>query len=608
LDNNSDNTTANTSFEDTFKGAVMIEQVTHANIAASESLITVEEEKKDENWLKDTLFESAAIYRNMFIVSIIVNLLMLALPIIAMTAFDMAADGNKGMVWPVAIGAIACYLYIVAFLSIRSHFLGVAAVEAPPSVASFFAADTLPAFIDVPFAVLSVSLIAYLGGVLSVMPLVTLLLIVAYMAFFADKRAKEQTSTVLRLLLGLNVIIVLSLGVLQVNANAMSVGTLLAVLLLCWHMTAMLSKIPSAIGSYKKAKYSYENNEKTLKLSIEYGNTDGKSEPSTRIVAWTALSLVLVLLVWASVVSIDESVQGSAIVTPQNKIQKIQSIESGVIDKLLVKEGDKVEVNQTIAKLSIGSYGAKATENRIKLYELMAKAARLTAENESREFIPSAELAKGIPHSVKREQTLFLKDIQTYLTSLEVAKNQLKQAGANEIRIKEANAKIAQIRTAFKTKIAKELSILSPEIDKLKATQKQLDEKVANCNIVSPAKGIIKTLYIEEDDAVDSFDDIADLEPAIDSFVIDGTIKASDIVFVKPTQDAIIKIGMQSVSGKVIFVSADTIKNEKNEKFYTVKIKIDKPAIQQLSGTATVQIAIGKQSLLGRAIKPIFKR
>jgi membrane fusion protein, adhesin transport system len=600
-------TPTNNSFEDSFNGAVVIEQVSHSQLATVEGNIIVERDKRS-GWFWDTIRESASTYQNMFLVSVFINLLALGLPIFAMIALDEMRLGTTYLLWPLAVGAALCYLYIVALWLIRSHFLSVVRTKADPEASQFFSYEVMSALFDMPFVLFVLALVGYIGGILVVFPLVSFALVACCIFVFGDARPGKQTLALLQLIYGLGMIALLASGIAMVHSNTLTIGALAAVLALAWHGFSIISKILLVKRSYQLVKTAYENSDRTLRLSIEYDGVSKQGEPSTKIIAWTLLSMLSVFVAWTGFVQIDEKVCARGAIMPSEQIYKIQTIDGGTIEKLLVKEGDKVDVNQTVMKLNASLLEAKATENRIRLFVLMAKAERLTAENENKAFVPSPKLVKGVPFNVKREQAQYLKDVQLYLVSLETAKAQLKLAGSDEVKMKEANARLAQIRATFKANLAKELGALNVEIEKLKFQQKSLDDKVAHCAIISPIKGVVKKTYQEAaGDAVLPNAGVVDLEPIYDSIFVEAKIKASDMSFVKLRQEANIKAGARLLKGKVDFISPNAVKDAKSEKFYTVKIKADKPDEKnKLSGEVKIEIATGKQSILGHLIRPVF--
>ena len=96
--------------------------------------------------------------------------------------------------------------------------------------------------------------------------------------------------------------------------------------------------------------------------------------------------LVFVALLWMSWAEIDVVVRGNGKVIPARQVQLIQSLEGGIISEILVREGDLVESNQPLIKISDVAFSSSFEENRLSYYQLRAKSARLKAEAYGGEF------------------------------------------------------------------------------------------------------------------------------------------------------------------------------------------------------------------------------
>nr|HPQ50957.1 biotin/lipoyl-binding protein [Alphaproteobacteria bacterium] len=70
------------------------------------------------------------------------------------------------------------------------------------------------------------------------------------------------------------------------------------------------------------------------------------------IFLYTVCTLVIVLYIWASVSTVDEITRGSGEVVPSSHAQIVQSLEGGILDDLLIKEGDIVKKGQVLMRLS----------------------------------------------------------------------------------------------------------------------------------------------------------------------------------------------------------------------------------------------------------------
>jgi len=88
---------------------------------------------------------------------------------------------------------------------------------------------------------------------------------------------------------------------------------------------------------------------------------------------------VIAFLAWAAVLQIDQVARAAGEVITSNRVQVIQSVDGGVLDELLVREGDQVQPGQVLARLKQTRFASSVDEIQIYLYALQAKVARLRA-------------------------------------------------------------------------------------------------------------------------------------------------------------------------------------------------------------------------------------
>ena len=91
-----------------------------------------------------------------------------------------------------------------------------------------------------------------------------------------------------------------------------------------------------------------------------------------RAVILTVSLVVAVFMLWASFTRVDETAVAQGKVIPSGRIKKVQSEDGGVVEALLVRDGDKVERGQVLARL-------ERTRAETAWLETRARAAALTA-------------------------------------------------------------------------------------------------------------------------------------------------------------------------------------------------------------------------------------
>ncbi|MFD1960910.1 biotin/lipoyl-binding protein [Novosphingobium panipatense] len=106
---------------------------------------------------------------------------------------------------------------------------------------------------------------------------------------------------------------------------------------------------------------------------------DDRYRLATRLV-WVVAALFLVLLTWAWFAELDEVATGTGRVVPTSREQVIQSLEGGILAKLLVRQDDIVKPGQVLAQLDPTQAGSTVEESAAKYHAALAASARLQAE------------------------------------------------------------------------------------------------------------------------------------------------------------------------------------------------------------------------------------
>ncbi|MDR2696312.1 MAG: type I secretion system permease/ATPase, partial [Deltaproteobacteria bacterium] len=183
---------------------------------------------KGKRWFWDTLFHFMPIYRHVLLGSFVVNMLALAGPLFSMNVFDRVVPNNAtDTLWVLAIGIFLTYVFDFLLRNLRSHFVDVAGQNADVVLASklmqqllhmrldsrpdstgamannlrefeslreFFGSSTLLALVDLPFLVVFLFIVAFIGGPLVVIPMaaVPIVILVGIYMQFPLQRLTEQ--------------------------------------------------------------------------------------------------------------------------------------------------------------------------------------------------------------------------------------------------------------------------------------------------------------------------------------------------------------------------------------------------------------------------------
>jgi adhesin transport system membrane fusion protein len=207
-------------------------------------------------------------------------------------------------------------------------------------------------------------------------------------------------------------------------------------------------------------------------------------------------------------------------------------------------------------------------------------------------------------------------DMKGEINTIETAIPRAKSA------IGEASQRIAESRAKFRADAQNELAASQAEMSSLSQILTAGTDKVKRTQLRSPVRGTVKQIKINTvGGVIKPGEDIMSVVPLDDTLLIEAKIPPKDIAFIRPGQNAIVKITAYDYSifgglhGVVEGISADTIQNEKGESFYRVTIRT-KESVMLHNGkslpiipgmTASVQIQTGRKSVLDYLLKPIMK-
>ncbi|WP_318409904.1 HlyD family type I secretion periplasmic adaptor subunit [Photobacterium leiognathi] len=100
----------------------------------------------------------------------------------------------------------------------------------------------------------------------------------------------------------------------------------------------------------------------------------------SRKIVWLCSLLVIAIITWAAYSKLEEVVVGDGKVVPTQAIQKIQSLEGGIIEQVLVSPGEQVKQGQTLLILDDTRFRTAFQESDEHFRTLQAQIKRLKAE------------------------------------------------------------------------------------------------------------------------------------------------------------------------------------------------------------------------------------
>ncbi|MBP7443759.1 MAG: HlyD family type I secretion periplasmic adaptor subunit [Zoogloea sp.] len=399
----------------------------------------------------------------------------------------------------------------------------------------------------------------------------------------------------------------------------------------------------------------------------------------------TALFFVL-LFAWMSLARLDISVNAIGSVVPSSRLQQIQSMEGGILQALNAREGSVVKKGDVLAVVQNLQFTADLGESQQSLWGARAALARLEGEARNATPIFPPELEKNAPDLVREQRNLWQNRRQERENTLETLSRQLNQrqqelaeararhealqeaigparealaieeklatagAGARadllnaqqrytsqkgelettriaiqriQAAVAEAQARLSETRSRFLTETSKEKNEIELRAATLAEQLTGRSDKVARRELRAPLDGVVNRVLIPTiGGVVKAGESIMEVVPAEERLLVAARVKPSDIAFIKPGQEAKVRISAYdssifgTLAGEVVRVGADAVVDpERKETFFEVFLETRKNYLGDPSERLTISsgmaadasIQTGKRTMMEYMLKPIVK-
>ncbi|WP_122671282.1 HlyD family type I secretion periplasmic adaptor subunit [Pseudomonas viridiflava] len=409
------------------------------------------------------------------------------------------------------------------------------------------------------------------------------------------------------------------------------------------------------------------------------------SSRAMSLTVWIAAALLLGAVLWAGFAVLEEVTTGEGKAIPSSKVQVIQNLEGGIVSDIFVREGQVVNKGDTLLRLDDTRFMSSRSESEVDRLTLTAQVERLAAEAEGRALTLPAEVTSSAPQVAADEQALYESrqrrlaseqrtlneqlrqktqelaefrskqeqfrsslalvqqelDMSAPLVSsgavspveiLRLKRNAIELRGsmnANTLAIPRAEAAISEIKSrvqeselAFRADAARELNEKRNELARISASRIAIDDRMSRTTVVSPVRGIVKTLKVNTiGGVVQPGSDLLEIVPLEDNLLIEAKVRPQDVAFLHPGQKAMVKFSAYDYTlygglpARLELIGADTITDDKDNSFYLIQVRTDsnhlgsdsRPLLIIPGMIATVDIITGEKSVLDYLLKPVLK-
>ena len=322
--------------------------------------------RDSSHWFWGTLAKSRDIFASVLLSSILINLFILATPMFTMNVYDKVVPNDAiATLWVLAAGIVTVYIFDTLLRFVRNYLLEIAGKKSdiimssiifsqvlnlkmdqwPASIGSFasqlrefesirnfFTASTIATLVDLPFSIIFLLVIYYIGGPMIAVPLIIIALLMLYSFILvkplkasveatyeatANKNAhlietlrtiktvkalgvanysqwvwEESSGTianrsmrartlsssitvVTNLMVQFNTIGLIVFGIYRISDLELSLGGLIAIVMLSSRAVAPLGQIAALITSFEQTRTAFRSLDELMQKSVE--RPEGKS-------------------------------------------------------------------------------------------------------------------------------------------------------------------------------------------------------------------------------------------------------------------------------------------------------------------------------------------
>ena len=325
-----------------------------------------------------------------------------------------------------------------------------------------------------------------------------------------------------------------------------------------------------------------------------------------------ARKLILIIFVffifaiyWAANAQVDEITKGDGKVISSKQLQKLQSLEGGIVSEVLISSGDRISKDDVLLVIDDTKFKSNLEEIRKKLLILEVQKQSLSSELKVEPLVFSADLINEIPVIAQQEMDFFAtrqegkesieliyenriekldnnfaefsgkadnlrKNLKLAEEELEIYKSLQskdlvskvelialeKELNNIEGQLFEAEIKAQQIETlkteALNERDSSNLSTRNKAQEKLNSTLAEIEileqsevvalDRVDRTLIRSPVNGIVQRVLANTiSSVIQPGEDLIEIVPIDDALLIEARIRPVDIGFLSPGQDVVVK-------------------------------------------------------------------
>jgi adhesin transport system membrane fusion protein len=328
--------------------------------------------------------------------------------------------------------------------------------------------------------------------------------------------------------------------------------------------------------------------------------------PTHRKLLMLMVATLLAFWIWASFAKIDQQVRGQGSIVPSGQAKLIQHLEGGIVTAILIQEGEKVDVDQPLFRISNQQAESDSKELLLEAASAQLQIRRLEAERDGKVPDFSDLEAKAVPGAIDNEMSLFhareqnfkdnmnilqdqvhqkelkLEDMKTQLGNLQNELNvatqqlhineQLREAGAvsesrylqsksaaedfttragiveksipvTQAEMNEAQNRVKELTQKHRSEVLDDLRKAEIGLGQVNERVKTPEDKIERSTVKSPIRGIVNKLYITTvNGVVKPGDKLVEIVPLDESLIVEAKVSTKDRGLIWQGLPALVKI------------------------------------------------------------------
>ena len=377
--------------------------------------------------------------------------------------------------------------------------------------------------------------------------------------------------------------------------------------------------------------------------AVHHGEPPGLSARSFIALGFVGVAMLVVgLFGWGVLASVSSAAIAQGRITVEARHQPVSHIDGGVVEAVLVRNGDEVSPGDVLVEFAVGALQSEVEALETQLASHQARRERLEAELRnsgeiewSVHLLIAAEQSPAVEALLRNEELVFDERLELHREQSSLLDERIAQAtdelnaltsssDADPVTVAGARSRLDDLRAEVLSREAERLDTAElAEEQNLAARIRQLAQRVARRSLRSPVAGTVFAMTVAgPGDLVRPAAPLLSIVPADSELIVLARIETNLVDQIYIGQESLVRFpafAYQSTperAGRVLSVSADAYRDEQTgTSWFDVELAIDTDGPDSADAPtelplvpgmpAEVIINTGERSILSYLAKPV---